>query len=267
MTKSNLVAVGVAMLALIMAVVVLLRLSRDPIVEEHTARPAPPVPPAASAAAARPGGSQRVGGRSAWPDIAASGLPAPAMSERERPEASGEDTELDEPVVETPPASGQVVSIRAGQVLATVNHIPITLNDLVAVAADAVEHKMTVEEFNARLAKAIEAELTMQTARVRGVELTPEQQQRVQELREKHRESLEQYAEQGISWTSVGPRQLELETRQMTALLVQQNLVMLDSGLAPGTDPAQQALYEQKLRELLDQLRAGANVQVHAPLP
>ena len=82
--------------------------------------------------------------------------------------------------VTTPPTAPQFIQVPAtegqpatqgvklaGQVLATVNQIPITVADLVPVPAGQADVTMDAAEYEARLTKAVEAEVTLQAARRR----------------------------------------------------------------------------------------------------
>lgn len=171
--------------------------------------------------------------------------------------------------VQVPGAAGQPatpgVKLRAGQVVATVNQIPITVADLVAVPADSADVTMEPAEYEARLAKAVDAELTLQAARRQGVGLQPAQQDRIAAIAQRHADAFAKYKEQGVTWSSVTPEQIALEERQVAAAVLQQNLVRKEAGVGPSPDPAVQAKYEASLRALLGQLQADANIVKAVP--
>ncbi len=173
--------------------------------------------------------------------------------------------------VEVPGAEGQAatpgVKLQAGQVLATVNQIPITVADLVAVEAGQADVTMDPAEYEARLTKAVEAELTLQAARRQGVSLQPAQQDRIATITQRHADAFAKYKEQGVTWTSVTAEQIALEERQVAATVLQQNLVLKEAGVGPSPDPAVQAKYEASLRTLLGQLQASANITKPVPAP
>ena len=75
----------------------------------------------------------------------------------------------DVPVIEIAPESANVVRVRADRVLAKVNGRAILLKDLVPLRTDEPEQAMTVEEYDSRLNRAIEMELTFQAAAAQGV--------------------------------------------------------------------------------------------------
>jgi hypothetical protein len=156
--------------------------------------------------------------------------------------------------------TGQGVRLRAGDILATVNRIPVTLADLVAVKGGQGEIVMDKAEFEARLKAAVEAELTLQEARNQGVALDVVQQDRIAKIAERHAATAANYREQGVNWSSVTPEQIALEQRQMAVSILQQNLVKKSAGLAPSEDPAEQAKYEAALRALLDKLASKGSV-------
>jgi hypothetical protein len=159
----------------------------------------------------------------------------------------------------------QGVKLQAGQVLATVNQIPITVGDLVPAEAGQTDVTMDRAEYEARLAKAVEAELTLQMARSQGVSLQPAQQDRIAAIAQRHADDLARYKEQGVTWTSVTTEQIALEERQAAASVLQQNLVLKQAGVGPSPDPAAQAKYEAARRALLDQLHSGANIVKAVP--
>jgi hypothetical protein len=156
----------------------------------------------------------------------------------------------------------QVVRVHADQVLATVNSIPITLKDLVPLPPGDphAERSMESDIYNARLDRAIEAELTFQAARSRNITLNDQQQQQLQRIRDRHSADIQTYRDQGLMWTSVTAEQIDFETRVTSALLLQQNLVAQTAGVSPH-----QPEYAEALRELLDHLRASANIAISKP--
>ena len=162
--------------------------------------------------------------------------------------------------IASPPAN--MVRIRADQVLAKVNEQAIRLKDLVPLQSDEQEQAMTLEEYESRLNRAIETELTFQAAAARGVALTPEQRKRVDGIAQKHEATFREYQKQGITWSSVTPAQLEFEQRLTAALMLQQNLVAMEFSVAPASDPGIQARYEQARSEVLDRLKAKASISV-----
>lgn len=172
-------------------------------------------------------------------------------------------------LVELPGADGQPatpgVKLQAGQVLATVNQIPITVADLMPMPAGQTDVTMDAAEYDARLTKAVEAEVTLQAARRQNVSLQPAQQDRIAAIAQRYADDLARYKEQGVTWTSVTAEQIALEERQVAASILQQNLVAKKASLSPSPDPAVQARYEQARRELLDQLQASANITKAVP--
>jgi len=172
-------------------------------------------------------------------------------------------------LVQVPGAAGQPttpgVKLAAGQVLATVNQIPITVADLMPVAAGQADVTLDPEEYEARLTKAVEAEVTLQAARRQGVSLEPAQQDRIAAIAQRHADTLAKYKEQGVTWSSVTPEQIALEERQVAASVLQQNLVLKQAGVGPSPDPAVQAKYEAARRVLLDQLQASDKITRAVP--
>lgn len=156
----------------------------------------------------------------------------------------------------------QLMSVRAGQVLATINNHQIQLKDLVALASDDTEMAMTAQEYQSRLTRAIEVELTFQAAQAQGLVLTAEQRQRLVRIGQNHKARLQEYTQEGLSWSSVSTAQLEFERRLMSALMLQQNLVSKEAAVAPSSNPTKQARYEDALREMLDQLESTSAIQI-----
>ena len=150
--------------------------------------------------------------------------------------------------------------VRADQVLARVNGSTIQLKDLVPLAPEDTEKNMTPEEYESRLNRAIEMELTFQAAAAQGVGLTPEQKQRVDGIAQKHEATFQEYQKQGITWSSVTAAQLEFEQRLTYSLLLQQNLVAKEAGASPSPDAARQSQYEGALRLVLARLKSDANI-------
>ena len=160
--------------------------------------------------------------------------------------------------------SADTMRVRADRVLATVNRQPILLRHLVALPEDEQEIAMTPDEYQSRLSRAIEMELTFQAAMAHGVDLTPEQKRRVDGVLQKHQAALRDYQKQGITWSSVTTAQVEFEKRLTTALLLQQNLVAREAGVAPSLNAGIQARYEQARSELLGRLKANGEVVTSA---
>jgi hypothetical protein len=156
----------------------------------------------------------------------------------------------------------EVVRIRADQTLAKVNERVILLKDLVPLLAGEQERGMTSEEYESRLNRAIEMELTFQAAQARGLTLGKEQEQRLKKMAEDREATMREYAQTGFSWTSATSAQLEFEQRLTKALLLQQNLLATEGSLAPSSDPEAQAQYEQARIELLDRLKGQSTLVI-----
>lgn len=116
------------------------------------------------------------------------------------------------------------------------------------------------EEYESRLNRAIEMELTFQAAAAGGVDLTPEQKRRVEGAAPRHEATLQEYRKQGVTWSSVTPAQVEFEQRLTSALMLQQNLVAREAKVKPSPDAAIQSRYEDALREMLSQLKSSASI-------
>lgn len=157
------------------------------------------------------------------------------------------------------------VRVGAAQVLAMVNQTPLKLQDLMPVRPGETDKELTPEQYESRLQRAIEMELTFQTARAQGVELTTGQKQRVQQIAKGDKADLQHYKKYGLTWSSSSLEQVEFEQRLLTAQMLEQNLVARKAAVSPSPDPEMQARYEQARRELLDQLQASAKITKAVP--
>src|SRR2546425_13121403 len=81
-------------------------------------------------------------------------------------------------------APAEIVRVAAGKALAKVNQATITLKDLLPLSGSEAEQIMSPEMFTFLLDRAINRELTFQTARASGIELTPEQQAQREQVRQ-----------------------------------------------------------------------------------
>ena len=160
--------------------------------------------------------------------------------------------------IASPPAN--LMRVRADQVLAMVNDQAIQLQALVPLRPDEPEHAMTSEEYESRLNRAIEVELTFQAAAARGVDLTPDQKRRVEGVARKPEAAFREYQKQGITWSSLTAAQLEFEKRFTSALMLQQNLVAQEAKVKPSPDAAIQARYEDALWQVLARLKSEAKI-------
>jgi hypothetical protein len=129
-----------------------------------------------------------------------------------------------------------------------------------------MEVTMDVEEYQKRLEMAVEAELTLQAARSRGIGLDEAQQKRVIDIRQRQAKAFEQLQREGISWTSVTAEQVAFEERQAAVVMLQINMVQKQSGVAPSSDSDAQQKYEEVLRAMLAQMKAGAEIVVKKPV-
>lgn len=152
--------------------------------------------------------------------------------------------------------------IRGGRTLARVNGVAITLGDLVPLEAEQAEHAdeaqvaMLPDEYEARLAAAIDRELIEQAASARGVALDPDQRDRVAQIEREHAERVARARAEGSTWTSITPAQIAFEQRHVRALLLQHDLVAKAGG-PEATDPR----YAAAVHALLDALRTNGAVE------
>jgi hypothetical protein len=165
--------------------------------------------------------------------VADQSTPSATVATRERATAARlTAVRSDQPSNEIVSEPASVMRVPADLPLAKVNDQVILLKDLVPLRADEQEMEMTSEEYESRLNRAIEMEETFQAAAAQGVGLTPEQEARVERIAQKHEATVQHYHEQGFTWNSVKPEQLDFEKRLTSALLLQQNLAMEADGVS-----------------------------------
>ena len=145
--------------------------------------------------------------------------------------------------VEPPPDEPRLpmVDWAPGKPLAIVNGVAILPGDLMAISADAASVSLRSDAFQELLKRAVERELTFQTARARGVVLQPEQQADVERVR------AEALARAGAPYTLPGynaEAQAAFEAREREAQLLL-NLLLGETGspAAPATDEQIQQYY------------------------
>jgi hypothetical protein len=163
--------------------------------------------------------------------------------------------------------SDQPIRLSVTQDLGSVNGTLIQLKHLVPILPGEKEKGMTIAEYRSRLERAIEAELMFQEARCQGVDLTPQQKERLDRLEQEEDSALQElHRKQGVTWSSFGAEEVEFEKQLLTAQMLQQNLVIKQAGVAPSPQHEVQFRYEEARRELLDKLQAGARI-TKAELP
>ena len=246
MNRQRVVLIAAAVIIVIAAVWFLRRPSSAP--STQASKPARVVAPPARVAPETPA------------PVPAPAAPAPAVAAAAPTVPAGPRLEMIVPKEGAEPI--RVVRVRADQVLAMVNNIPITLKDLVPLTPSdtSSEQSMEPDIYKARLDRAIEAELTFQAARSKNVSLNDGQEQRLQQIRDRHAADIQSSRDQGLMWTSVTAEQIDFEARMTSALLLQQNLVVQTAGVSPD-----QPEYTEALRQLLDHLKASANITVSKP--
>jgi hypothetical protein len=147
-----------------------------------------------------------------------SGWPAPAIASDEPVAQSTDDGE--------PQPPRRFRTVRSDQLLASVNGIPIRLQDITSLREGQTE--MTIEEdiFQAMLARAIDMELTFQAARGMGVELGQHQQALLDRVATQNEMNMNMPLYSGsIVYSSVTPEQIAFQDRLHAALSLQKNLM------------------------------------------
>jgi hypothetical protein len=142
-----------------------------------------------------------------------------------------------------------VLTVKPGQTLATVNGVPIMLDDLVPLPAEKLgsEQVMSAEMYRSLLNRAVERELTFQAAREQGVELTAAQRGRLADLRARSEQR-----EPGVFDTvQHNPVNVEFEQRDAIGLLLQAALAEKAGVPSPHVTAAQvRDYYQQHSTEL-----------------
>jgi hypothetical protein len=133
--------------------------------------------------------------------------------------------------------SASVVRVRAAQVLATVNGVPITLKDLIPLPGDKVgtQQQMSVERFGFVLNGAIERELNFQRARALGVKLTEAQEAQLAELRAQR----DKHDPRVFDTLQQNPANTDFEVRDARALMLQATLAERAGIPSPDVTPGQ----------------------------
>lgn len=168
---------------------------------------------------------------------------------------------------ENPAESAKPIRLNVTQELGSVNGTLIQLKRLVPILPGEEEKSMTAVEYQSRLERAIEAELMFQEARRQGVELTPQQKERLDKLEsDEDTALLELNRKQGVTWSSYCAEEVEFEKQLLSAQMLQQNLILKEAGVTPSPEPEIQFRFEQARRELLGQLHADAKI-IRAKLP
>jgi hypothetical protein len=145
-----------------------------------------------------------------------------------------------------PPKAAKVVRVSAVQALAKVNDANIGLKDLLPVGAAVAEQAMSPETYDFLLQRAIERELTFQAARAQAIELTTEQIQRREQIRQRllARRAADAAA-QVLHLNAVGTPddQIEFELREITAQFLL-NSLLAKAGV-PGPDVTEERVKQQ----------------------
>lgn len=151
----------------------------------------------------------------------------------------------------SPPFAGspaEVVRVSPDKVLATVNGVAITLQDLIplTVAKATTEQTLSAERFGFLLDRAIEREVAVQAARGQGLELSTSQRQQLGRLRARSDQT-----EPGVFDTvQEEPLNTEFAVRDAAGLLLQATLAEKAGVPSPHVTPAQvQAYYQQHQAE------------------
>ena len=150
-------------------------------------------------------------------------------------------------------------------ILASVNGTPIRVEQVIPPCGENHRHSSPIDRptFESRLARAIDAELVLQAARVHGIDLTAVQQRRLDGILPEHRADLAELQPLGITWNTVSAGQVSLEHHLTRSMMLRQNLVAELHGAMPSPRADRQREYETALAELLTSLRTDAEISHH----
>jgi hypothetical protein len=157
---------------------------------------------------------------------------------------------------------GGVVRLAPGAVLATINGTPVLTGHLTPPQPGGGKMAMKRGIFRSRLRRAIEAELVIQAAAAAGVGLTEGQQRRLDGIAIKHAAELEALKPEGVTWDTVSTEQIDLERHLKEAMMLRQNLVAVEAGVAPSTQREKQLEYEGALNTMMAELEAAAQIEM-----
>jgi hypothetical protein len=145
-----------------------------------------------------------------------------------------------------------VVRVSPGKVLANVNGVAITPQDLMPLPAEKTgsEQTLSAERYHFLLDRAIEREVTFQAARGQGLELSATQRQQLEQLRARS-----ERIEPGVFDTvQHNPANAEFAVRDATGLLLQASLAEKAGVPSPHVTAAHVQAYYQQHRADYDAL-------------
>jgi hypothetical protein len=164
-------------------------------------------------------------------------------------------------VLATEQARAKAIKIHPGQLLASVNGVPITLRDLIAVnhseSAD-TEHSMSEAQYNYLLERAIDRELAFQAAQQQGVKLSQSQQAELDQVERSIRGRSENPSGDvlaRLNSTASLETEIEFEKRDAAGLLTQEALLEHSGGPPAHITEEMVTEYYQK------------NISLYGPLP
>ena len=147
-------------------------------------------------------------------------------------------------VAENAGKPNETVKIKADQVVGSVNGVALSLKDLVPLAGDkaGTEQVMSAEYFEFLLRRAVDRELTYQTARREGVELTAELKERLAD----HRVRSASTEEGTFDTLQRGVENTEFQQRDLAAMALQYALAEKAGVPSPHVTTEEVAAYYQK---------------------
>jgi hypothetical protein len=122
-----------------------------------------------------------------------------------------------------------IVRVKPTQVLATVNGVPVTLKDLIAVpdAQQGAEQTISASLYDTVLERAVVREVAVQTAKAKGIGLTADQQAQLEKIKSERLST-----SQDVVDLTMSPERIAFEQRDTAGRMLLVNLVA-DAG-APG---------------------------------
>lgn len=163
-------------------------------------------------------------------------------------------------VTATRELAGDVVEIRADQILARVNGLALTLKDLLPIGAADAALSLTQQRYDFLLERAIVRELTFQAAQAQGISLSQEQTLQLQQVRES---MLAHYGAASpkvvhLNVTGTLEDRIAFELRDAASPLLLHSLLTKAGGPSPYVTETQVAEYYRSHSAEYDVLPGGA---------
>jgi hypothetical protein len=145
----------------------------------------------------------------------------------------------------------KVVRVRAEQVLATVNGVGISLRDLAAIDTQSgADQLLSPEMYEFLLNRAIDREVTLQTARAQGLELAAEQKAQLEQMRA----ALAKQDSKVVRQLTTTAASIEFDVRDASGLMLQTALAAKAGLPSPHVTPEKVEQYYQSHKDEFGEL-------------